>query len=1053
MAVSEDGTLTAVPTAPQGPTPAKDSPDGPPGFEVQDEIGHGGMGVVYRARDVALGRDVAVKVLHHRYTPDSAAARRFLHEARITGQLQHPAIPAVHQVGAFPDGRPFLAMKLIKGHTLEALLKDRSDSPADRGRLLAVFDQVCQAVAYAHAHQVIHRDLKPANVMVGAFGEVQVMDWGLAKLLDPHAESPAGDLDATLGTEIHLLRELDDATQAGSLLGTPAYMPPEQAIGAVNAIDARSDVFGLGGILCAVLTGQPPYVGANSESTRQLAARAMLDEAFARLEGCGAELELVALCRRCLAAEKEERPTDAGAVATAVAALRAAAEERARQAELERVRADGERAKAEAEAQAQRAKRRTQLAVAAGLLGLLLVGGAAWMSVRSQTAARRADADRSASVALGRAEQLAAQAHALEPGTVVEAKAALGLWEQAEAAVVQADAAGHSGTRETMGRVAEVAEKVRDGLTKARRDAALLNALETVNATYNDTLAGTPDATKRVRLFRAALTAAGLPARLRQKDEIAAMAAAIRAEPTGVQTALRATLDRLLLETPPCGDLHDGFEFTGWLEVAGRSDDHALRREIRSTCHAAYATSLADVGARPAPHAPPLPNPPVRAPQLLRLLDRAEAEDAPTDAILMIGSTVSFFPDSQANARLLQLLRTARDRRPADFRLHEWIGSSADVVWWATGNPRIAEEVLGSSRTMIALRPDRYDGYYSLGTCLAEQGEYDQAVWHLRASITRNPRFTFAYINLATALYYKGDMDGAEKVLREAVQVDPGFARAQSDLGNVLWAKGEFEATVPCFLKAQEGYPDLAAYLIYTTTSLRKTGRFEQARTIIRKWLDQAKKDDPNRKGVETALKQIDRAAAAETKVGTVLAGQDPSVDNDERVLLAERCSCLRHEAAAARLYVSAFAADPALTAFTYRPPNNDVFIAQGEKSHRYNAALAASRAGCGRSGDAGRLTPAARADLRAQALDWLRAEFAVLRKQAASAVRVEKLTADFHLRLWLVEPAFAAFRPAAARNDLPSTERAAWDKFWNDVRDTIDQARQPPPTARPVKQ
>ena len=158
-------------------------PLSPPGYELLDEIGHGGMGVVYRARDVALGRDVAVKLLSERYPADSIAAQRFLNEARITGQLQHPGIPAVHQVGALSDGRPFLAMKLIKGSTLETLLKHRPDPPEDRGQLLAIFEAICQAVGYAHAHRVIHRDLKPANVMVGAFGEVQVMDWGLAKVL------------------------------------------------------------------------------------------------------------------------------------------------------------------------------------------------------------------------------------------------------------------------------------------------------------------------------------------------------------------------------------------------------------------------------------------------------------------------------------------------------------------------------------------------------------------------------------------------------------------------------------------------------------------------------------------------------------------------------------------------------------------------------------------------------------------------------------------------------------------------------------------------------
>ncbi len=136
------------------------------------------MGVVYRARDLGLGRDVAVKLLRERYAFDSSAAARFFKEAQITGQFQHPGIPAVHAASATPDGRPYLAMKLISGDMLDELLKRGTQVNA-----LAVFEAVCQAVGYAHAHGVFHRDLKPANVMVGGFGEVQVMDWGLAKVL------------------------------------------------------------------------------------------------------------------------------------------------------------------------------------------------------------------------------------------------------------------------------------------------------------------------------------------------------------------------------------------------------------------------------------------------------------------------------------------------------------------------------------------------------------------------------------------------------------------------------------------------------------------------------------------------------------------------------------------------------------------------------------------------------------------------------------------------------------------------------------------------------
>src|SRR5262245_59156647 len=138
-----------------------------PGYELSGEVGRGGMGVVYRARDLSLDRDVAVKLLQDSYPADSPVARRFTDEARITAQLQHPGVPAVYRVGALPDGRPFLAMKLIKGRTLAALLAERPDPAADRGRFVAVFEQVCQAVAYAHSLRVIHRDLKPSNVMVG----------------------------------------------------------------------------------------------------------------------------------------------------------------------------------------------------------------------------------------------------------------------------------------------------------------------------------------------------------------------------------------------------------------------------------------------------------------------------------------------------------------------------------------------------------------------------------------------------------------------------------------------------------------------------------------------------------------------------------------------------------------------------------------------------------------------------------------------------------------------------------------------------------------------
>src|SRR5262245_26662797 len=150
-----------------------------PGYELLAEIGRGGMGVVWRARHLGFDREVALKFLNEKHDLHTLSAQRFLEEARITGQLQHPGIPAAYDVGRLADGRPYLAMKLIRGRTFAELLAERRAGT----NYLAIFEAVCQAVGYAHAHRVIHRDLKPSNVMVGAFGEVQVMDWGLAKVL------------------------------------------------------------------------------------------------------------------------------------------------------------------------------------------------------------------------------------------------------------------------------------------------------------------------------------------------------------------------------------------------------------------------------------------------------------------------------------------------------------------------------------------------------------------------------------------------------------------------------------------------------------------------------------------------------------------------------------------------------------------------------------------------------------------------------------------------------------------------------------------------------
>jgi serine/threonine protein kinase/DNA-binding beta-propeller fold protein YncE len=389
--VASDKTLTQIPGLPIADETLAQSADSirrsaelsandprrVPGYDLFDEVGRGGMGIVYRAFDQSMNREVAVKILSEKYEANSSHAVRFNEEAQITGQLQHPGIPAVYHVGRLESGRPFLAMKLIKGHTLDDLLKQKSPINS-----LAIFESISQAVGYAHSYGVIHRDLKPANIMVGAFGEVQVMDWGLAKVLaKPETQSPG---DSPPDAEIKSLRNSDSSfTQAGSVMGTPAFMPPEQAAGQIDRIDARGDVFGLGAILCVMLTGQPPYEGTSAESVLLNAVGGKMDAALARLDSCEAEPEIVNLCKRCLSFEPSHRPANAERLAEEIASLRRESDERAKKAELAKHEADVRSAE-------ELKRRRVWLALAA----LLIIGTATSVVLAIQSYRARKDAEK-----------------------------------------------------------------------------------------------------------------------------------------------------------------------------------------------------------------------------------------------------------------------------------------------------------------------------------------------------------------------------------------------------------------------------------------------------------------------------------------------------------------------------------------------------------------------------------------------------------------------------------------------------------------------------------
>ena len=225
----------------------------------------GGLGRVWLAVDGDLNRQVALKELRPERGTDSTLAARFLDEARVTGQLEHPGIVPVYELARrSEDGQPFYTMRFIRGRTLAESarayhLKQEAGKAGrlDLAVLLNAFVGVCNAVAYAHSRGVIHRDLKPQNVVLGDFGEVVVLDWGLAKLVGRPEEASAFPSVALGESEDHT------ATMPGQVLGTPSYMAPEQAEGAVA--NQQSDVYGLGAILYEILTGRPPFEGSSTQ--------------------------------------------------------------------------------------------------------------------------------------------------------------------------------------------------------------------------------------------------------------------------------------------------------------------------------------------------------------------------------------------------------------------------------------------------------------------------------------------------------------------------------------------------------------------------------------------------------------------------------------------------------------------------------------------------------------------------------------------------------------------------------------------------------------------
>jgi serine/threonine-protein kinase len=986
-------------------------------LQLFGEIARGGMGAVLKGRDVDLGRDLAVKVLLEKHSDHPDLMRRFIEEAQIAGQLQHPGIVPIYELGAFADRRPYFAMKLVKGRTLAAVLADRGEASCDRMGLLGILLQVAQTMAYAHARGVIHRDLKPSNIMVGSFGEVQVMDWGLAKVLPKGGRAD----DATAGqdgseTVIATPRSGSDPdlSQAGSVMGTPAYMAPEQARGEVDAIDKRADVFALGSMLCEVLTGEPAFTGRSSAEIQRKAARGDLDDAWTRLESCEADVELVSLAIDCLAPEPDDRPREASVFVDRLSSYLRSIEQRLRAAELQRAAEHARAEEAEQRAQVERQRRRYQVGLAASLLMLSVVGGLSfsyWMRQRQAWEAR-------VTMEVQQAVFLRDYA-AAEPQVVSRWEAARRRIDEARRKLIDLDAPAALETLQPLG------QEVQAGWNAARRVTRLIETLTEAQTNAVRSPNGAED------FFASAFHEAGLDLHAMTP---AALGAAIRGLPEPVMRAVVAALDDWALWRRLWAPTHS--QWRQPLEAARAADQDPFRDRVRA------ALLESDAATRTAT---------LRA----LVVDPKSAELSPHSAVLLARALCE--EDEVPTQAAAALLRAVAVRHPEDFMVNlalanilllqtppareEAVGylRAARALRSAGGNALVRVlKILGRADEAAAVAADLYDRRGGSWTQLAyaclsnhqsrvPSSMIDAILATGRQAVERFPDRSSTHAMLGTALLARGQREEAIGELRAALQrTRTGEARDSEGTRAVfhLDPPPNLSLNDPLFGKLVPILPQFVHDLL--GIALREKGDFAAALAEFQA----AHKINGTYSITETLVAQTEPMARLTGRLAAVLRSADRPTDVEELRTFATMAYHVRHYNTAASLFAAV--------------PESKVGPApQGVNSKlvddRYNAACASALASCGQGQDAPPQDDPGRALRRRQAMQWLRANLALRDSQRQPAA-----AGGLALAHWEHDPDLEGVRDAKALEVLPEKERRAWQALWAEVerRVSIDAAR-----------
>ncbi|MDJ0973273.1 MAG: protein kinase [Planctomycetota bacterium] len=728
-------------------------------YELVGEIARGGVGIVYKSRDRDIGRDVAMKVLRDEHAERAEVLERFVEEAQIGGQLQHPGIVPIYELGLQADNRPYFTMKLVKGDTLASILTKRAGEPGAERSTLRIFESVCQTMAYAHSRGVVHRDLKPANIMVGPFGEVQVVDWGLAKVLAAGgvADERRARKRAKEDTVVATVRTEGTGSDSvdGMIVGTPAYMPPEQALGQVDDLDERADVFSLGGILCEILTGKPPYVADDTAAVVK-AVRSDLDDALARLDASQADEEMTSLARWCMQPLRGDRPQDANIVAERVGAYLTSVEERAHRSAVEQAEAEAETARTEREAaeartraqqarqsakeaqaraeQQVRARRQTR-AIGFAMAALLAVGVGAWMWVRAEDRAVRTAAREQVAAAL--AEAAFFEETESWDAAVGAARKAVQLASSGKAPFsVQREAQETFDRLDRLQRIVE-AQKQRDD-----RDRELVRRLESIRALRLD-----DDSLREWdRRYEIAFAEHGLDV-----NELDPQTLGRKLTASLERTALAGFLDEwALLRRYGLGMPTETWE--PLMEAASIAGGGGWRAQLRSVLRSGSRSEL-EALARSASYA-----------------------DAASVALLCQALIAN-----GANERAMDLLRKAQQAHPDDVWLNVLLAQQL-----ARQDPPNWAEAVRFYDVARALRPDSAHIHAALGHGLANLGEVSDATSELRKAVQLQPRFAYALNELGRLVLAAEGPQAALPYVAQALAADPSLAKAHATNAEVL---------------------------------------------------------------------------------------------------------------------------------------------------------------------------------------------------------------------------------------------------------------------------